>query len=488
MIGLGMLVLVLSRITIPKTTLIDDDSVYNYSDYDLYQEPYSPYLAIKKFGLFTYIRIDLESNFGEEAPVDEVEDEIADFMSEFPEHEINDYTGYFEGKNLILIMAESLDTYAVDPLVMPNLYGMLDHAWYFENYYSPLYYRNTADTEFMTQTSFYPHSGVELSMEAFKDNTFLYTLPRMFENLGFTTMAFHDYTDYFYPRSNFDPNTLGYESYYGAVDMGLLEEPDGYIADHNWPSDTLMMEQVLTHLEGEDQFFTYILTVSGHLPYDDTHEIAVNNLETITNLFLENDRELPVDSILYYLAAQYEFDQSLGILLAGLEEENQLDDTVIMIYGDHYAYGLDMEDIWAYDTVKEDFSTLDIHNVPMFIYHPSLDQQTISNTMSSIDIMPTLSNLFGLGIDYQKVMGQDALDDIPNVVLLSNGSIISDHYSYNIETDTFLTEEESYLEEAYIMNNYMIHKKLISNMILENDYFYTQDIGVLFIFDQKKYF
>ena len=68
-------------------------------------------------------------------------------------------------------MAESLDTFAIHPILTPTLYDLKSNYAYFENYYSPLYYRSTADTEWMVQTSFYPNKNVTLSMEAYVNNT-----------------------------------------------------------------------------------------------------------------------------------------------------------------------------------------------------------------------------------------------------------------------------------------------------------------------------
>jgi len=488
---LMMLVFALAFMTISKWTIPKDnpdlpDEVYQYSDFDLYEDPYSPYLAIKKFGLFTYIRIDLENNLDDSENASP-QDEIAEYLSTLPSHELNEYSGLFEGKNLIMIMAESLDTIALDPALMPNLCSMMDESMIFDQYYAPLYYRNTADTEFMIQTSLYPHNGVELSMEAFQDNTFIYTFPRLFEERGYQSLSFHDYDDYFYPRSVFHPQTLGYDQYYDAFALGLMESTEGFVGDHVWPSDAEFVEKMLPLLPQNENFFAYFLSVSGHMPYDSSHEIAVENFDEVVEIFLNQGREMPSENILYYHAAQMEFDKSLGLLLEGLESSGQLADTVIAIFGDHYAYGLDQDEIWAYSEDKEFDDLIGLQRVPFILYQSGMESVHISNVMSSIDMMPTLSNLFSLNLDYQKVFGMDALDLESNHVLFSSGSVLTDDYKYIIEDDEFVFfNEDMTLQEALDETASFINLKFVNNKILESDYFRLMETPVFIVIPDRK--
>lgn len=461
-------------------TSVDKQSEFDYSDYDLYREPTVPHAAMRKFGVLSYARLDLQNAI---RPRQSEEDDdsvkvgrlIDEFLQEQPEHVQNVKTGIFEDQNFIMIMAEALDTYAIDPHLMPNLYNLKQESWVFENFYAPLYYRNTADTEFMIQTGFYPNKNVQLSQQSYLENTFPHTFPRLFKEQGYTSYAFHNFSDHFYPRKDFHPQALGYDAYFGEASLGL-EVPDNDERDargHYWHSDVELFEKGLPHLLEHDQFLGYFLTVTGHLPYDgNRHDIARANLEIIDPILDATGREDIDESLKYYHAAQWEFDQALGELLDTLEAEGVRDNTVIAIFGDHYAYGLEQDTIWDYDTKKDDSSLLNIHNVPFILHHPKLNHQTFDNIFSSVDVLPTLANMFNLPFNHQDVIGQDAFNNAPNQVIFSSTSFLSRYIRYEVETDTFThLRPDSPIDDERGMIGRVYHLIRINNLILEHDYF-----------------
>lgn len=459
--------------SIPKTSDFVIDSPYAYSSYDIYVENPSAFQTINKFGVLTYLQRDIITTISHSESIETMEEAIDAYLETKVEHEDNEYTGYFEDKNFILIMAESFDTYAIDPVLTPNIYEMQQNSWNFTNYYSPLYFRNTADTEFMAQTGLYAHKSVNLTMETFKENTFDNTMPKLFGSEGYGSYSFHNYTDYFYPRSEFHPITLGYDEYYGAIELGLLDEDYSPLLHHEWQSDVDLVNHAMDILvEKEEPFFTYMLTVSGHLPYSDNHPIASKNIETVTQLMLDANMELPIDDFIYYHAANYELDLAIGALLDRLEAEGMADDTVIMLYGDHYAYGIDQEDIAEYDDTKSLDNSLSFQRVPMMIYNPGIEAEDKEEIFASIDIMPTISNLFNLDINYNQVFGKDIFSNQENSVLFSNGSMITNKFMYNLEKDEITLFDESYsYDEATVLINEYIYRMKINQWILEVDYF-----------------
>ncbi|MFO7969061.1 MAG: LTA synthase family protein [Bacillota bacterium] len=463
--------------TIPKNTDIFINSPYVYSDFDFYQEIPSAYQTIDKFGVMTYFQRDISSTFKENPDESSLYDEIKEYLETKTEHEANGYTDYFKDKNFIMIMAESFDTIAIDPSLTPNLYNLQQNSWNFDNYYSPLYFRNTADTEFMSQTGFYTHKNSLLTTQTYRDNLFPDTLPKLFADKGYETYAFHNYTDYFYPRSEFLPSTIGYDEYYGAKRLDMLEYKGGVITNHNWQSDLELMEETMDILtEKNEPFFSYILTVSGHLPYNSRHPIAEKNIDIIRNIFIEEDREMPINDILYYHAANYELDLAVGYLMNRLEQENMADDTVIMIFGDHYAYGIDQGDIAQYDETKELDSPISFQRVPMMIYHPNIIANEKSHVFASIDIMPTVANIFGLDLNYKPILGKDIFGDQRRAVFFSNGSILTDNFFYDLELEEYtFFDDELTEEEAFIFVNEYIYRQYINQAILEIDYFRVKE-------------
>ncbi|MBU1019847.1 MAG: LTA synthase family protein [Firmicutes bacterium] len=453
----------------------DSGASITYSDMDLYTYMYNSQDALKKFGLLTYTQRDFFSLFKTD-PLSESEYEVLldDYFQNQDKHGYNQYTRSLTNKNLILIMAESFDTFAINEQLTPNLYNLKENSAYFENFYSPLYYRSTADTEFLVQTSLYPDKNVTLSMETYLDNYFPYTLPKMFETRGYSTYSFHNYTDYFYPREQFHTETLGYDAYYGSDALGLLDNPsEGQIIfNHQWQSDLEMMELAIPYFIENDRFFVNMITVSGHFKYAADHEIAQKNVDAVSQYEIDNDIELNTQ-IFYYLAAQIEFDKAIGYLFQQLEEYDHLDDTVVIIFGDHYAYGVDKEDIWQYDDVKDNYSDMDIHNVPFMIYSSSSQLKgTIDNYMSTIDVLPTISNLFGLQLDYTKVFGRDALASKDDVVRFADMSFISRNFSYDSLSEEYDIINPTILPEYLIMmNNQIIIDYKYNLLVLEYDYF-----------------
>jgi len=464
--------------TIPKETEYYTNSPYVYTEYDFYREVPSAYQTINKFGLITYFQRDVVNKFSDESDYMSLYNEIVEYGETRVNHTSNIYTGYFEGKNLIMIMAESFDTFAIDPSLTPNIYHrLLPNSWYFDQFYAPLYYRNTADTEFMSQTGLYTDRTTTLTMEQYKDNYFPYTLPRLFNQDAYGTYAFHNYTDYFYPRSSFLPDTLGYDEYYDAIDFEMMEYREGVITRHDWQSDVDLIDQTMDVLsEKVEPFFSYILTVSGHLPYSDNHPIAEKNIDIIRQIFEEEGREIPSEDFLYYHAANYELDLAIGHLLDRLEEEGLADDTVVMLFGDHYAYGIDEEDIVDYDETKESDEYWRLQRVPMIIYHPNIIPKVKGEIFSSIDIMPTIANLFELDLDYRYIFGKDIFSNQRRNVFFSNGSMFTDEFYYDIEDEESIFYQEGISEEYIIqLVGEYIYRQKINQYILEIDYFRVRE-------------
>ncbi len=482
----GFLSFFISLQTIDET-VEEIENTITYSDMDLYTYMYNSQDALKKFGLLTYTQRDFFSLFRTD-PLSESEYIVLldNYFENQESHYYNYYSRIFVNQNFIMITAESFDTFAINEELTPNLYNLKKNYAYFENFYSPLYYRSTADTEFLVQTSLYPDKNVTLSMDAYMDNTFPYTIPRIFSQKGYNTYSFHNYTDYFYPRNDFHIKALGYDAYYGSEALGMLDNPgeNELVFNHTWQSDLELMEKSLNcssyssdvncvdFLEDDANFFVNYLTVSGHFKYSDDHEIAKLNADLVAQYEIDNGIELPTE-IFYYLAANIELDKAIGYLFDELERTNHLDDTVVMIFGDHYAYGIDKEVIWEYDDIKDDNSDMDIHNIPMIIYSKSyLLKGTIDNYMSTIDVMPTVANLFGLTFDYTKVFGEDALGNDGNIVSFADMSFVSKYFSYDSLSEEYTINDEYVTPEYLVTINYqMINDYKYNLLVLQYDYF-----------------
>jgi phosphoglycerol transferase MdoB-like AlkP superfamily enzyme len=465
-----------SRIDNTRDTTLTD---YTYSDRDLYEYVYNAQLTIKNFGLLTYTQRDILNAF--RTPplfISEYEVLIQDYLNNQPDHIENDYSGIYEDKNLILIMAESFDYMAIHETLTPTLFMLKNDYGFFENYYSPLYYRSTADTEFMTQTGLFPNKNVTLSMDSYMDNTFPYTLPKMFGQEGYSSYSYHNYIDYFYPRRAFHTQTLGYDIYKNASDFGLLEEHtgNGIIFDHQWQKDTDLISMTTDDFIYNEPFFVNYITVSQHFQYNQSHEVASIHIDQVRSYIETTNEDIP-EIMQYYLATAIELDLAVQNLMETLEDHDLLEDTVIMIYGDHYAYGIEENTIWDYDTHKEDQNSNDLHNVPMILYdYDQVMADTFTEYMSSIDILPTIANLFGLNMNYRYVFGRDVFSEQNHIVVFPDLSFVSKDFEYDALTESYRILNETYTsDELSALSSIFITKYRYNILILDNDYFKEDD-------------
>ena len=381
----------------------------------------------------------------------------------------NQWTGYFEGKNLVWIVAEGFSTLAMDPERTPTLWKLSHEGFVFENFYTPLWGVSTSDGEYVTTTGLIPKSGV-WSYSLSSENYMPFSLGNQFRKEGYRTMAFHDYLYDYYDRNLSHPN-MGYEYY--AIGQGLnLASASQFPA-----SDLEMMEEIVPMFVDEDQFMVYCLTVSGHLNYNlEENAMSARHWNTV--------KDLPYsDTVKCYLASQMELELAVSRLINQLEAAGKLDDTVIVLSADHYPYGL----------TDEEYSELLGHPVdPVFeryentliLWNSEMEEPVqVDKYCSSLDVMPTLSNLFGLEYDSRLIMGSDILSDAPPLVIFANYSFINDQGYYNSTTDLFTRwdGQEPDPEKVTAMVTEVQNRVAYSATILDYDYY-----RILFNYDYYK--
>ena len=369
----------------------------------------------------------------------------------------NEKTGLFKDYNLIVITAETFSRWAVREDITPTLYKLVHEGYYFTNFYTPLYTVSTLDGEYMGFTSLIPKSGV-WSLKDSSVNDMSFVLGHQLKDLGYTTFAFHnnDYT--YYHRELSHPN-LGYT--YMGVGNGLT-------ATGEWPqSDLDMMKETIPMFINEDQFHIYYMTVSGHSNY-----YWNANAQSAKNRDLVKD--LPyVEYAKGYLASQIELDKAMAYLLDELEKAGKLDKTLIVLSADHYPYNF-FEDTLTNlnDGVKVE-TEFDIYRSPLIIYNPKIKSETITKSVSSLDLLPTIANLMGIKYDSRLMMGTDIFSTAEPLVIFKDHSFITPLGKYNAITKKFIyndgvTEDEDYVKRMIEVVN---TKFYYSQKFLENDYY-----------------
>ena len=369
----------------------------------------------------------------------------------------NEWTGYFQGKNLIWIVAEGFCTLAMDPERTPVLYEMAHSGFVFDHFYTPLWGVSTSDGEYTTTTGLIPKSGV-WSYSQSAGNYMPFGFGNQFSQLGYRTMAFHDYLYTYYDRDKSFPN-MGYEYY--ALGHGLeLEEI--------WPpSDLEMMEEIVPMFVDEEQFMVYCLTVSGHLNYTyEENAMSRRHWDEVAGLpYSEGPKA--------YLACQMELELAMESLLTQLEEAGRLDDTVIVLSGDHYPYGLTDEE-YSELLGRQVDPNFEIFQNTLILWNAQMEEPVrVEKLCSSLDVMPTLANLFGLESDSRLMAGRDILSDEPGLVIFSNYSFLTEEGAYNSVLDEFRSWDGSPPDEAYVQSQIaeVQNRVAYSAMILDHDYY-----------------
>lgn len=382
----------------------------------------------------------------------------------------NKYTGLFKGKNLIYMTLEGFSYKAVSKELFPTLYMMMNEGFVFENFYTSLWGGSTATGEYTSMTGLFYNSANCLKMSA---NIYLpFALGNVFNSLNYTTYAFHNHDYTYYGRNLSHPN-MGYK--YIAVGNGLDD------MTYYWPrSDREMAEKTIDYYIDKTPFHVYYMTVSGHANYTFAgNAMAKRHRAEVEHLNYS-------DNVKAYIACQLEVEYMLEYLVQKLDEAGILDDTVFVLSTDHYPYALadeDLAQLYGLD-VNGIHGNFDLFRNGCVIWSSSMKEPVhIKKPASSLDIIPTVLNLFGVDYDSRLLMGTDVNSDTDPVVILNCDSgyaewnWINSYGSYNTSTKKFtpaegVTVNEDTLKDyiAY-MNSVVAKKRKFSFRILENNYY-----------------
>lgn len=368
----------------------------------------------------------------------------------------NEMTGVFEGKNLILIMLESVDTWMINEDYMPELYSVQQKSINFTSHYTPLFINaGTFNTEFTALTGLLaPTSGIRKG--AYTTNDFSWSLPSLFREKGYSANSFHSADPIIYDRGNIHRN-IGFEDYYCWYDLGM----------ENYMKDSQLING-FDKMVANRPFFDFIITYSGHGPYTDEMEAisgphynrAVAKAEL--NGFVGDDK----NTLEYYhaIAHAMETDAFIGALMDKLEETGLLDDTVVIFFSDHYSkYMTDTEYMLRLKGVN---NTDLLCNTPFMIYSSDVEAREINTITSTIDILPTIVNMFRLNADLGYFVGDDVFGENRHDYVMFRGYAWYDGETYySSDFDGEITDEIA------VRTQEVIERVNLSWDTLTSDYF-----------------
>jgi len=370
----------------------------------------------------------------------------------------NEYSGMFEGYNLIYITAEGFAPYAMQEGLTPTLLKMATEGFVFKNYYSPLWLTSTIDGEFANCTGLLPDGFYSLRRMSSHDMRFC--LGNMFAGLGYKTNAYHNHSYTYYDR-NKTHFAMGYT---------FKARGNGLNVTKQWPgSDLEMMELSLPDYIGEEPFHIYYITVSGHMDYNfEGNKMASKNRKVVEHLPYSTEAKA-------YLACNYELEKAMTYLLEELQKAGVAERTIIVLAADHYPYGLKKEtvDELAGHELEENF---ELYKSTLILWSPSMEEPTeVEKPCMSVDIVPTLANLFGMFYDSRLYMGKDILSDSEGLVIFRDKSFLTDRVSYNASTGeiTLLTGEELPADYIETLCQVVSNRFKVSKGIIDLDYYST---------------
>ena len=456
--------------------------------------------VVMKYGLYIYhvndliksIEPKLMSLFGYDNAVKRFNEYFADIEESKP----NRYTNMFEGKNIITIHAESIQNFVIGlefngVEVTPNLNKLANGGIYFDNFYSQVSVGTSSDTEFTLSTSLMP-SNTGTAFGSYFDRSYIST-PLLLKEMGYYTFSMHgNNADYWNRRVMH--KTLGYDKFYAKSDYVIDEIIGLGISDKSFLKQSV--EKIKEISEDYDKFYGTIITLTNHTPFsavDKYGEFDVSIRESVLNeeTGLMEEIQYPYmegTKLGNYLKSVHYADAALGEFFALLDENGLLDDTVIVLYGDHdarlpiddyrrlYNYDKEMDDVLP-DTHPDYEEYTSYHyelnrKVPFIIYSKDKESSArkISKVMGMYDVMPTLGNMFGFKNEY--ALGHDIFstgDD--NIVIFPSGNWLTNKLYYNSQRQEYFVLNNSVFDEEYISNNskYADDTLSVSNAIIVFD-------------------
>ncbi len=464
------------------------------SNKELFKNPSNASIAIKQFGTTMYMLLDIKNvilgvepetievpTHYEQDPslkiddskwLDLIEKEENPTLNNLNNYFINNkytgensYTGLFEGKNLIVIMMESTNDIFINEELYPNFYRLVSNGYYFKNNYSPRNSCATGNNELSGMIGLYSIYN-KCTANAYKDNIYPESIFNLFNNKGYKTTSMHDYTEKFYARREIHTN-MGSKKFFDVDDLGLTYNT----STEEWASDEEFMKEVVKVLSnyGENEhFMTWLTTVTPHQPYGKS-EFGDKYLDLFDSPEYDNYNI----KLKRYMSKLKIEDNGLGILLDGLEKQGKLDDTVIILYGDHYPYGL------SNNILKEALPYIgtekyENERVPFVIWSSDLEPRTFEEYTSYVNVVPTIANLFNLDFDPRYYTGSDLFsNNYDGIVVFADGSWKNKYAFYDASNDkiTYYTSKEYSYNDLIVINEMVEDKIKYSNLAIQHNYF-----------------
>ena len=389
-------------------------------------------------------------------------------------------TGIGKDKNLIVLQVESLQNFVIDLYydgqeVTPNLNKLIkdEGSIYYDRYYQLLGRGNTSDAEFVSHNSVYP-SMEESSYVQYENNTF-YGLPKILKDNGYTPWAFHGYKKEFWNRAAAYVNQ-GFERFVSEEDYEIGETLGFGLGDEDFFHQSI---DYLKELDSKDNnpFYAFMVTLTSHNPY--------KMPEKYQEISLRDEHK---DTILgNYLQSIHYTDKYIGEFIERLKEEGLYDNTVLALYGDHFAIASvnkDVQELMS-DFLEKDYDYDTMMNIPLIVHVPGEEiNETISKMGSQLDFLPTILNIMGYKNEKGLMFGRDLTNYkdynfIAQQTYMQKGSFMDEDKMFVIARDGIFDHSKAIKldtrEELDISQLRSMYEKVIGE-INKSDFILKKDI------------
>ena len=424
-----------------RETIVKNIGIFNFHLYDVFQQTRSQ--AQRAF-----------------ADGNELYNIINYMKNEIDEDEKTPYFGVADGKNVIFVTLESLQSFVINETlygeeITPFLNQLTQNSYYFENFYHQTEQGKTADSEFIMENSLYPlPSGAVYFTHS--SNTF-HSTPQILGEKDYTTAVFHANDGTFWNRN----------AMYESLEIDHFYDVEAYeVTDYNsvgWGlKDKEFFEQSMKYLTNlPEPFYARMLTLTNHYPFELDEEDAT------IGQYHSNSRTVNQ----YFQTVRY-LDESVEELFTLLKESGLYEDSIIILMGDHYGISDFHHRAMAQFLGKEELTNYDhiqLQRVPLFIHIPGDDGEIISDIAGQIDIKPTILHLLGID-DVETInFGSNLFgDNRKEFIALRDGSYITDDFIFttNLYYDRLTGEEIASLSEEPV-NEFIEYEELPFSLINE---------------------
>lgn len=336
----------------------------------------------------------------------------------------NEMTGIAKDRNLIVVKLESTQNFVINnemngEVITPFLNELTkdEDTIYMDNFYHQTEQGKTSDSEFLLDNSLYPlgrgavfftHSGNEYQ-----------TLTDSLNNEGYFTSAMHANNKSFWNRDIMYEN-FGYDRYYSLPDYTVGEGQSV-----NWGmKDIPFFQQSVEHMKEMDQpFYSKMLTLTNHHPfYLDEEDKFIEEYDSNSGTLNR-----------YFQTVRYT-DEAIKEFFTSLKESGLYEDSIIVMYGDHYGISENHNAAMSQYLDKEitPFESAQLQRVPLFIHVPGTGVGEVNHKLAGqIDLKPTIQNLLGIDSDKSIQFGQDIFsEENDNFVILRDGRFITEDLVY----------------------------------------------------------